>query len=121
MITVDRDPFLSAEAYQVEARLNKKKGKDVARDDGVPVIITLRHPLAGFTRPVNPTRTWGYRDLTPFFKVANKGQAKKPIIFTALGDIDNRTMRGTSCSASDKQFSSKIKSMCPRSESDHVG
>lgn len=99
MITIDSDPFSSAEAYLVEARLNKKKGKDVAKDDDVPVTVTPRHPLAGFTRPVNPTKTWGYRDLTPFFKVANKGQAKKPIIFTALCDIDNRTMRGTSCSA----------------------
>lgn len=56
----------------------------MAGDDDALITIVRRHPLVGFTRPVTSMEC-GDIETCHHFEVPKKGQAKKPIIFHALG------------------------------------
>lgn len=86
MLTTDNDLFSSANAYHVEARLYKINVKDVAGSEDVPVIVALRHPLTGFTRPMTPLEC-EMIETYHRFEVSKKGLTKKPIIFHVYGDV----------------------------------
>lgn len=74
-ISADNDPFPSVEAYHAEARFYKMKDIEVANDEDILVTFPIRHPLAGFPRPLTSLECETVNTYHSF-EVPNKGDVK---------------------------------------------
>lgn len=74
-ITTDNDPFSTVETYHAESQFYKANGKRKADQVDIPTTILVKHPLAGFARPITPLEC-GTIDTYHRFEVPKKGGAE---------------------------------------------
>lgn len=109
-ITTDNDSFSTIETYHADCQFYKANGKGKVNYADVSSTISVRHPLAGFTRPITPLKC-GTINAYHRFEVPKKGGTKKPIIFHASGDMvrhgehKGESSSSASCGVSESQRS----------------
>lgn len=80
----DNDPFSTIKTYHVESRFYKVNGKGKSNGTDVPITIPVRHPLAGFTRPLTSLE-YGMVDTYHLFELPKKGVAREANHFSYFG------------------------------------
>lgn len=86
MVATDKNPFLDSEAYHVDARLYKPKGKDMVEDEDIlTTIIQISAP--GVYQTHDLVGLWSRWDLSSFW--IPKKETKKSTILYTIGGMEN--------------------------------